>query len=230
MAVRINQKDMTSAQWTAFIDAVNQLHGTGAAKPAYRDFVKVHVEAMSMSGMSWAVHSMPSMHVVGRNFLSWHRWFVLQFERRLQKIDPNIAVPYWNAAIDRSLPAALSDPALLASWSVSRSWDASQLPSKSQLDDVDKVATFPSFQTLLEVPLHGMVHMAVGGDMAGSSSPSDPVFWLHHANIDRIWARWQKQHAGQNPPNPTETLKPKPIFGKKVQDELDVSALGYGYA
>ena len=23
-------------------------------------------------------------------------------------------------------------------------------------------------------------------------SPNDPMFWLHHANVDRIWAVWQQ--------------------------------------
>lgn len=26
-------------------------------------------------------------------------------------------------------------------------------------------------------------------------SPSDPVFWLHHANVDRLWAEWQEGHS-----------------------------------
>src|SRR6266571_1110573 len=43
------------------------------------------------------------------------------------------------------------------------------------------------------------VHSAVGGDMETGSSPSDPLFWLHHANIDRLWAKWQKQHPGVKP-------------------------------
>lgn len=31
------------------------------------------------------------------------------------------------------------------------------------------------------------------------SSPYDPVFWLHHANVDRLWAKWQdNNHAGSN--------------------------------
>jgi len=28
------------------------------------------------------------------------------------------------------------------------------------------------------------------------TSPNDPVFWLHHCNIDRLWALWQRIHAG----------------------------------
>lgn len=39
--------------------------------------------------------------------------------------------------------------------------------------------------------LHGRVHIWVGGNMSASSSPNDPVFWLHHANLDRLWAEWQ---------------------------------------
>lgn len=51
---------------------------------------------------------------------------------------------------------------------------------------------------LAESRPHGEVHMAVGGAV-GSSTGSmadiptaafDPVFWVHHANIDRLWADW----------------------------------------
>ncbi|KAG2024167.1 tyrosinase central domain-containing protein [Coprinopsis cinerea AmutBmut pab1-1] len=27
--------------------------------------------------------------------------------------------------------------------------------------------------------------------MSGRASPADPIFYLHHANLDRIWAKWQ---------------------------------------
>ncbi len=56
--------------------------------------------------------------------------------------------------------------------------------------------------------LHNAVHIYTGGiwkegdkvvqgTMAYNTSPNDPVFFLHHANIDRIWAAWeqaQRQH------------------------------------
>ncbi|MFI9293698.1 tyrosinase family protein [Streptomyces gardneri] len=42
--------------------------------------------------------------------------------------------------------------------------------------------------------LHNRVHIWVGGDMGPGTSPNDPVFFLHHCNVDRLWARWQHAH------------------------------------
>jgi tyrosinase len=38
--------------------------------------------------------------------------------------------------------------------------------------------------------LHNRVHVWVGGAMGPMSSPNDPVFFLHHCNVDRLWAQW----------------------------------------
>jgi hypothetical protein len=42
--------------------------------------------------------------------------------------------------------------------------------------------------------LHNRVHIWVGGDMGPGTSPNDPIFFLHHANVDRLWAQWQYAH------------------------------------
>lgn len=42
-----------------------------------------------------------------------------------------------------------------------------------------------------EPELHNKVHMWVGGSMEPISSPNDPIFFLHHCNVDRLWAYWQ---------------------------------------
>jgi tyrosinase len=42
--------------------------------------------------------------------------------------------------------------------------------------------------------IHNSVHVWVGGDMQLSSSPNDPTFFLHHCNVDRIWAAWQENN------------------------------------
>lgn len=47
--------------------------------------------------------------------------------------------------------------------------------------------------------LHNRVHRWVGGQMGVvPTAPNDPVFFLHHANVDRIWAVWQIVHRNQN--------------------------------
>ena len=32
--------------------------------------------------------------------------------------------------------------------------------------------------------------------MAQMTSPNDPIFFLHHCQVDRIWAQWQQEHPG----------------------------------
>lgn len=47
--------------------------------------------------------------------------------------------------------------------------------------------------------LHNIVHVWIGGDMGPGTSPNDPAFFLHHCNVDRIWARWQELRLETNP-------------------------------
>ena len=48
--------------------------------------------------------------------------------------------------------------------------------------------------------VHGRAHLWVGGPMVTGASPNDPAFFLHHANIDRVWAEWQDRHGVFNFP------------------------------
>lgn len=64
----------------------------------------------------------------------------------------------------------------------------------------------PSFRNTLEGwigsgLIHNRVHMWIGGSMMLGSSPNDLVFFLHHCNVDRLWAEWQRVH-------PTEGYQP----------------------
>ena len=231
MGIRKNEKDVTSAEWSALIAAMAQIHVVGEAAPRYSDFVKPHVRAMDPSdhqGMSWHVHSMGNMK--GFNFLSWHRYFLLRMEHRLQVINANITLPYWDATNDRTIPSRLADPKLLADWSVNRGvWTPSQLATPEEETAVLQTPSFRLFQKTLEGHIHGGVHNAVGGDMAGSASPSDPLFFLHHSNIDRLWSRWQAAHPGLVPSNMTDTLRPLPLFDTTVSAVQSIATLGYSY-
>ncbi|AFZ33415.1 Monophenol monooxygenase (plasmid) [Gloeocapsa sp. PCC 7428] len=64
--------------------------------------------------------------------------------------------------------------------------------------------------------LHACAHSIIGGSIVDKdspmrqtrilgtmdsipSSPYDPIFWLNHANVDRLWAKWQDQgHTGES--------------------------------
>lgn len=49
-----------------------------------------------------------------------------------------------------------------------------------------------------EQMIHDAVHVAVGGDGGHMSYPDvsafDPIFFLHHCNVDRLFAIWQALH------------------------------------
>ena len=44
---------------------------------------------------------------------------------------------------------------------------------------------------------HNRVHVRIGGQNGFMSDPAtaalDPIFWLHHCNIDRLWEVWRNQ-------------------------------------
>ena len=65
--------------------------------------------------------------------------------------------------------------------------------------------------------LHNRVHVFVGGDMSPSSSPNDPVFYLNHCNVDRIWESWMSAHGRVYVPGASE---PTSLRGHRLNDRL----------
>ncbi|MEU5656104.1 tyrosinase family protein [Streptomyces sp. NPDC047737] len=64
--------------------------------------------------------------------------------------------------------------------------------------------------------MHNQVHQWIGGDMDPSSSPNDPVFYLHHCNVDRIWESWMQQYSRLYAP----TTAPDPPYGGERIDDI----------
>ncbi|GMA24808.1 hypothetical protein GCM10025864_25670 [Luteimicrobium album] len=103
----------------------------------------------------------------------------------------------------------------------------------------------------LESQPHNVVHVLIGGrgvldgrSVSGVMSDPrtaglDPVFWLHHANIDRMWAAWNA--AGEQDPRgeawlegPTARRFALPRLSGKIEEfepsEMRrIDDLGYGY-
>lgn len=62
---------------------------------------------------------------------------------------------------------------------------------------LSRARDYDDFRSRLET-VHDSVHTAIGGNMGFFYSPSDPIFYLHHANIDRIWDMFQKAQPNIN--------------------------------
>lgn len=96
-------------------------------------------------------------------------------------------------------------------------------------------------QDTLESGPHNNIHNALGGGpglMSELLAPVDPIFWLHHANVDRLWDLWtrRERQAGRTAlPDDAARWKREPLLffsgGDALAERyLDTGALGYRYA
>ena len=86
--------------------------------------------------------------------------------------------------------------------------------------------------------MHNRIHRYIGGTMVPPTSPYDPVFWLHHCYVDKLWADWQRLHPTEPGYLPDGGAKKKghnlrdvmaPWNDKAPKDVLNIRDLGYYY-
>ncbi len=139
-------------------------------------------------------------------FFLWHRAYVAAMERLMQDAidDPDFRLPYWNWYADPSLPEAFRNEYLDAQHTKKNPlympnrndginagnpvWSA---VVRTNFDNAD----FASFQDQLNFGEHGTIHIGVGkaDNMANILfAARDPIFFLHHVNIDRLLPVWLK--------------------------------------
>jgi hypothetical protein len=181
------------------------------------------------------------------NFFGWHRMYLYYFERVLRWAagDDTLRLPYWDYTDPNqvALPAEFQDTTSTL-YDALRSPDmntgASTLDANSTNVDAQlRQSDYFSFESQIEEGIHGYVHCTVGptcpvahmGDVPVAGN--DPIFYSHHANIDRLWACWQNQQAvpagsWQDQQfsfvDETGTMQTQP-----VKNFLDSTALGYVY-
>jgi len=177
-----------------------------------------------------------------QRFLPWHRVFLLLLEQSLQSIHPDVTIPYWDwtKSAEQTFPSWLAGftptvpmPPPTSPVTVTRS---PGLPSDlallaSNIPSIEADTDFATFTSSLE-GVHGAVHVWVGGTMSFiPTAPADPIFWMHHANIDRLWWVWQQAHPGKNP-SLAGTGPTSPVMDPWSYTEAqtrDMLALGYEY-
>lgn len=202
---------------------------------------------------SYCIHGYPG-------FLTWHRAYLDVYEEALRCVNSDISLPFWNwsSGPTTGVPSACREatyvnrsgdtvdnplyagpiPASLGGGMTSRranidttSFDDLATSAQDALTEV----SFSSFQPSLNGP-HGGVHVRVGGNMSSVALAGfDPIFYLHHANVDRLWAIWQNSHPAALPVNEANLeLEPfnQPYSTNwRLGSEVETTdMLGYRYA
>jgi tyrosinase len=186
-------------------------------------------------------------------FLPWHRKYILDFERICRDLsgEPNFALPYWNWTQTRSIPAPFWEGTLLdTTRAIGKNAEISgQFVGRRVIDrilrknDFELFASFrpqgqnstdPLWQrrvgakALLERTPHDNVHVWINGNMVTLMSPLDPIFWLHHCNIDRLWAEWNARGHTNISSTLWRDFRLSP-FNTLVRDLQSITQLGYTY-
>ncbi|WP_308257826.1 tyrosinase family protein [Pseudonocardia lacus] len=151
-------------------------------------------------------------------FLPWHRAYLAWFEETIRDLtgDPDWALPYWDYTVpgtraDRTVPVEFSVRTRTVAANVvpnplfAPNRDAGPIPIGDvgivdALADPRFVRSFlPGFGGAdpdrrtghVENLPHNFVHNDIGGLMGSPATAGrDPIFWLHHSNIDRLWEVW----------------------------------------
>lgn len=187
-------------------------------------------------------------------FLPWHRLMLAQFEGVIREVlhDEDFTLPYWNPITgnpdDLIVPAVFRVPGSTlydgTRWfwvnggeridTLYRDWIT--LDALNEKFYIDAPNGSLGFNPRLDQNPHFFTHFALGGDMAEFSTVGgDPMFYLHHANIDRLWESWNR--LGNTNPTDPKYLNRKFSYGDRSGKRVDlpVSAsdrteqLGYGY-
>lgn len=234
MTIRKRASAMTVAEQTLFKNVITALVNAPGNPNPYGVLVGHHAH------MAHNTHTMMGpMGLIGRQrFLPWHRDYLRKVEMMGKAINPGFFIPYWKWTTNRAVPPWLVTflPTVKVAGpdiTVTRSPGApASLPTTAQVNAILLNATYTGFTAQLEGGPHNTVHTWVGGATGTMSSistaPADPLFWLHHAMIDKIWADWQVTHPGLGPTlvAPNTIMDPWTETANSLQS---ITTLGYSY-
>ncbi|HSE32181.1 MAG TPA: tyrosinase family protein [Pyrinomonadaceae bacterium] len=202
--IRKNANTLSAGERDRFIAAFAQLNNQGAGPFAL--FREMHTNVSSPQA-----HGAPG-------FLPWHRAYLLDLERELQAIDPSVALHYWR--FDRPAPniftrdfIGVNDDLGTVSFSANNPlqfWATDGVPGINRrpffnpnsgsafvINETQTLQLGPTYSTFrnMEFNPHNPAHGSFGGFISSiGTAARDPLFFMLHCNVDRLWAKWQKQN------------------------------------
>ncbi|GAB3102670.1 S8 family serine peptidase [Lysobacter terrae] len=220
-------------------------HPGGRAQALQDTFHGTASPARTLASRVWSTCRAHFNSAQERDFLPWHRGYVLLFERICRRVlqDDSFTLPYWDyLGHPSALPARFRDPSNRVLFRPGRTINGGQqIAALSSLRAYEMASFSPrgvrvGFNSELDYNPHGLVHNGTGGPMGPiSMAASDPIFWLHHCNIDRMWASWN--NAGRSNPRDPAWLNSSYTFADENGREVSITAgmvssiatLGYAY-
>jgi Common central domain of tyrosinase len=210
---------MSDAEWKLYADGINGLRQKASTRYPGEGLNKLDEFAR--------LHRDFGQHF-GSNFLMWHRIMLWEFEKELDLVSRGARVPAYDwsqySGTGDALRTSLFGPSRAggsgstagpipngafqglqssadgSTGPVLRAFDYSQvLHSRLMIDNaVGALQDYARFNVWLE-GVHANFHNAIGGDMnLLSFSPAEPVFYMHHAFVDKVWRQWQQAGGGNN--------------------------------
>ena len=140
------------------------------------------------------------------HFLPWHRLYLHYFEEAIRAVTgvEEFALPYWNYnnSFTSFIPEQFRDPGSTLYHGRDPSLnDGSQSLQDRGTANLDEDSSlyldsffYEYFNGGIESAPHDLVHVEVGTGGFDMLNPAvaarDPVFWVHHNNIDRLWSKY----------------------------------------
>lgn len=203
--IRKDGTKLGDAERDRFLAALGTLNARGQG--AYGTYLLMHVP-----------DTLEQMHGTVA-FPPWHRAYVLDLERGLQDIDSAVTIPYWR--FDQPAPSIFSAAFMGQSTSGGRvqftpghaleGWVAAGVLGVTRTlgfpvngtsrKIISEAATmrlgnnYNPFQTNgrgFEDNPHNNAHDSFGAPINNpGTAVQDPLFFMLHCNVDRLWAKWQ---------------------------------------
>lgn len=256
---RKNIRHLSPRELNDLRHAFEKVYAISATKAARGGRVNPAGNANDERGYQWlaGVHGAPPPVYCQHgtiHFTTWHRAYLYTFEKALQDQVPGVMLPWWDWAdadsLAGGLPTAVTEKTykdldtrevkpnpLLSAYSQVTGQMTTRSPRprgelvsiKGALDFAMANTEYARFVGDLENP-HGSIHVWVRGDMGSVPTAAyDPVFWLHHCNVDRYWAMWQQDHQNVMIPAAARSFVCAP-FNMVASSVLRTEDLGYRYA
>jgi tyrosinase len=218
--VRKNANQLSPPERDLFTKTLAKLNDQGAG--LFQNFRDMHWVDVALA----QAHGNPG-------FLSWHRAYLLDLERELQKLEPSVTLPYWR--FNQPAPNVFTEDfmgapgpggtVVFSAGNLLRLWRTDGSAGITREPGFDVQTAPPSLRTeaatllmggdrpnaifdrgpdpalvgfdTMEGNPHGRAHtrfVPPSWIRSPDTAPRDPVFFLLHCNVDRLWALWQWFH------------------------------------